>query len=322
MSIKSLLLWEKWRPKTMDDIILLPRIRKYFESGLNQNFIFYGHYGTGKTTLARILIDKYTKKSPYLELNSSLYTSIDVLRSDIEDFCKFKPMMETDYTYKYVFLDEFERVSIQFQDAFKAFIEKYSKENIRFIITTNHLNKISDGIKSRIPVINFDCQNINEEKYLKQEIYKRIAGKILPQEGKEIPKEDLVSIIVKKFPDFRSILVEVQNYIETGNISNENYSVSNDIKFKLYNMIFDKSYDYEKIYQFLMINFGAEKIDIMIKLLGTQFINWCIFEKNIKSDKLFKCNYIIADYSDKLENSIDPMILGITIVGKFRDILI
>lgn len=322
MSVKSLLLWEKWRPKAMDDIILLPRIRKHFESGLNQNFIFHGHYGTGKTTLARILIGRYTKNSPYLELNSSLYTSIDILRSDIEDFCKFMPMLESDYTYKYVFLDEFERVSIQFQDAFKAFIEKYSKENIRFIITTNHLNKISDGIKSRIPSIDFDCQNIEEEKYLKKEIYKRITSKILPAEGKEIPKEDLIYIINKKFPDFRSILVEVQNYIKTGSISNEVSNISNKIKFDLYNMLFDESYDYEKIHHFLMSNFGAEKIDIMIKLLGSSFINWCISEKSIKSDKLFKCNYIIADYSDKLENSIDPLILGITIVGKFRDILL
>ncbi len=33
---------------------------------------------------------------PFLELNSSLYTSIDVLRSEIEDFCKFTPMMESE----------------------------------------------------------------------------------------------------------------------------------------------------------------------------------------------------------------------------------
>ena len=104
----------------MEDVILLPRIRKHFELGINQNFIFYGHFGTGKTSLARILVGKYTKDKPYLELNSSLYTSIDVLRSEIEDFCKFTPMMETDSDIKYIFLDEFERVSAQFQDAFKA----------------------------------------------------------------------------------------------------------------------------------------------------------------------------------------------------------
>ena len=320
MSVKSLLLWEKWRPKTMDDVILLPRIKKHFENGLNQNFIFYGHYGTGKTSLARILIGKYTKDKPYLEINSSLYTSIDVLRSEIEDFCKFRPMMETDSDIKYIFLDEFERVSAQFQDAFKAFIEKYNK-NVRFIITTNHLNKISDGIKSRIPQINFDCQGIDEEKFLKQEIYKRISNTILPKEGTKIPKEDLASIITKKFPDFRSIMVEIQNYIETGSLGQNSSNVSNKIKQELYNCIYDKSMDYEKIYHFLMSSFGPEKIDVMFKLLGKPFVDWSISEsKNI--DRLFDCNFIIADYSSKLETNTDPIILGLTVIGKFRDILI
>jgi DNA polymerase III delta prime subunit len=140
MSVNKLLLWEKWRPKTMEDLVMLPRIRKQFENGISQNYIFHGSYGTGKTTLARILIGRYTKDRPYLEINSSLYTSIDVLRTEIEDFCKFSSMMETESDIKYVFLDEFERVSNQFQDAFKAFIERYNK-NVRFIITTNHLNR-------------------------------------------------------------------------------------------------------------------------------------------------------------------------------------
>jgi DNA polymerase III delta prime subunit len=320
MSVKSLLLWEKWRPKTIEDIILLPRIRNHFENGVTQNFIFYGHFGTGKTSLARILIGKYTKDKPCLELNSSLYTSIDVLRSEIEDFCKFTPMMETDSDIKYIFLDEFERVSAQFQDAFKAFIEKYNK-NVRFIITTNHLNKISDGIKSRIPQINFDCQSLEEEKYLKKEVYKRINNVILPKEGKEIPKEYIVSIITKKFPDFRSIMVEVQNYLETGSLGENSSNVSNKIKLDLYNCIYDKSLDYEKIYHFLMANFGPEKIDVMIKILGKPFIDWSISEnKNI--DKLFECNYIISDYSSKLESNTDPIVLGLTIVGKFRNILL
>lgn len=320
MTIKNLLLWEKYRPTKMDDIILLPRIRKYFENGINQNFIFYGNYGTGKTSLARILIGKYTKDKPYLELNSSLYTSIDILRSEIEDFCKTKPMMESDSDIKYIFLDEFERVSAQFQDAFKAFIEKY-KTNIRFIITTNHINKISDGIKSRIPQINFDCLNIEEEKYLKQEIYKRINNIILPNEDKIISKEDLILIINKKFPDFRSIIVEIQNYIETGGFSDISSNVSNSIKKDLYNCIYDKNLDYEQIYHFLMDNFGPEKIDVLIKLLGKSFIDWSISnKKNI--EKLFECNYIIADYSSKLDsNTTDPIILGMSIIGKFRDLL-
>jgi len=319
MSVNKLLLWEKWRPKTIDDIILLPRIRKELESGVNQHYIFHGHYGTGKTSLARILIGRYSKETPYLELNCSMDTSIDVLRTEIDNFCKFTPMMDTNSDIKYVFLDEFERVSANFQDAFKAFIERYNR-NVRFIITTNHINKISDGLKSRIKQIGFDCQGVEEEKYLKQEIYKKITNEILPKEESEIPKEDLVNIITKKFPDFRSVLVEVQSYLETGSISDGTGNVSAKVKLELYNALYE-DLDFEKTYHFLMSNFGAEKIDVMIKLLGKPFIDWCITDKKESVNKLFETAYVIADYTSKLEGATDPLILGITIIGKFRDIL-
>ena len=319
MSVNKLLLWEKWRPKTIDDIILLPRIRKELESGVNQHYIFHGHYGTGKTSLARILIGRYSKETPYLELNCSMDTSIDVLRTEIDNFCKFTPMMDTNSDIKYVFLDEFERVSANFQDAFKAFIERYNR-NVRFIITTNHINKISDGLKSRIKQIGFDCQGVEEEKYLKQEIYKKIINEILPKEESEIPKEDLINIITKKFPDFRSVLVEVQSYLDTGAISDGAGNVSTKVKLELYNTLYE-DLDFEKTYHFLMSNFGAEKIDVMIKLLGKPFIDWCITEKRESVNKLFETAYVIADYTSKLETATDPLILGITIIGKFRDIL-
>jgi DNA polymerase III delta prime subunit len=319
MSVNKLLLWEKWRPKNIEDIILLPRIRKELENGVNQHYIFHGHYGTGKTSLARILIGRYTKETPYLELNCSMDTSIDVLRTEIDNFCKFTPMMETNSDIKYVFLDEFERVSGNFQDAFKAFIERYNR-NVRFIITTNHINKISDGLKSRIKQIGFDCQGVEEEKYLKQEIYKKINNDILPKEESEIPKEDLVNIITKKFPDFRSVLVEVQSYLETGSISDGTGNVSAKVKLELYNTLYE-DLDFEKTYHFLMSNFGAEKIDVMIKLLGKPFIDWCIIDKKESVNKLFETAYVIADYSSRLETATDPLILGITIIGKFRDIL-
>jgi len=320
-SVNQLLLWEKWRPKTLEDIILLPRIRSHFENGLNNNYIFYGHYGTGKTSLARILIGKYSKDKSYLELNSSLFTSIDVLRNEIENFCKFQSIMDVGDGMKYIFLDEFERVSSQFQDAFKAFIETYSKRGVRFIITTNHINKISDGIKSRIPQINFDCIDINEERYLKQEVFKRITKVILPKEEVEIKKEDLIAIITKKFPDFRSIMVELQNFISTGELSNQYSSVSNKVKLELYQMIYSKDFDYEKIWHFITNVFGPEKVDILFKLLGKPFVDWSV-ENSKNIDKLFDCNYILSDYSSKLESVSDPLILAMTVVGKYRDTLI
>lgn len=318
MSINKLLWWEKWRPKTMDDIILLPRIRKHFENGIDGNYIFHGNYGTGKTSLARILVGRYTKDKPFLEINCSLDTSIELLRNEIDDFCKFSPMLETDWDYKYILFDEFERLSPQFQDALKAFIEKYNK-TVRFLMITNHIHKVDDGIKSRIPRINFDCKDITEERYLKKEIYKRISNNILSVENKEVPKEKLIDVINKKFPDFREIMVDIEIFVKTGDTGSSS-NISNKLKIDLYNTIYDESMDYETTYHFLMDMFGPEKIDGMISILGTPFIDWSIEnKKNI--NKLFQCNYIIADYSSKLEKNTDPIILGMTIIGKFRDIL-
>ena len=319
MSVKNLLLWEKWRPKTFEDIILLPRIRKQFENGVNQHYIFHGHYGTGKTSLARILIGRHSKKTAYLEVNCSEETSVDYLREEISRFCKTQPMFEVESDIKYVFLDEFERVSAQYQDAFKAFIEKYNDKGVRFILSTNHIDKIRGGLKSRIKLINFDCRDLEEEKFLKIEMFKRIQNTILPKEGKEIAKDNLISLINKKFPDFRNILVEVQDFLETGDTNTGTSNVSNKVKLDLYNMLYTKN-DYETTYHLIMGNFGPEKVSDMFQLLGRPFVEWSL--ENKKSiDKLFECNFIIADYSNKLETNTDPLVLAMTVIGKLKYIL-
>lgn len=316
---KNLLLWEKWRPRSLEDMVLLPRIRKNFKSGLSTNFIFYGHYGTGKTSLARILIGKYTKDKPHLEINSSLHTSIDTLRGIIEDFCKTVPMMESVDSMKYIFLDEFERTSIQFQDGLKAFVEQYHK-NVRFIITTNHLNKVSEGIKSRFSVINFDPESSEEEKVLKIEMFKKLKN-ICDSESINAPKETLINIINSKFPDLRNMIVDIQNFSDTGGSENLDHSMNKKLKMDLYNILYDKNQDYESVYHFLMSRFGQDKIDVMIKMLGKDFVDWSISEKKENIQNLFKFNYIISDYSSKMDSASDPIILGMTVVGKFRELI-
>jgi DNA polymerase III delta prime subunit len=325
--MKELLLTEKYRPKTLEDLILLPRISKIFENGITQNVILHGNYGTGKTTLSRILIGKYTKDKPYIEINSSLYTSIDIIRSKIDEFCSTTYMgFDTDISVnsdsmKYVFLDEFERTSVQAQDSLKALIEKYHK-NVRFILTTNHINKVSDGIRSRFKEVNFDCNGPDEERYLKTQIYKRISEVISVKEDFKITKDDLIKIINKKFPDFRGILVEIEHFKRTGDSSIGISVVNVKLKNDLYSIIYDKSKSYEDIYHFLMNNFGADKIDEMIKLFGKQFIEYTLNEKRDNIDKLFNANYIICEYTQLLETATDPILVGMGVLGKLRELFI
>jgi DNA polymerase III delta prime subunit len=129
------LLWEKYRPQSIDEIILLPRIRAEVSGGTaNSNLILYGHFGTGKTTLAKLLV----KGKPVMYFNTSLDTGIETLRKDITNHVNtISDVFSSEDTFKYVFLDEFEEASPKYQNALKAFIEEYSSM-VRFIFVTNH----------------------------------------------------------------------------------------------------------------------------------------------------------------------------------------
>lgn len=324
--MKNLLLSEKYRPKSMEELVILPRIKKLFENGLNENYIFYGHFGTGKTSLARILIGKYSKDTPMLEINSSKYTSIDTLRTVIDDFCT-KVYMGLDMnidikkdSMKYVFLDEFDRTSAQYQDALKVYIEEYSAKNVRFIFVTNHINKISKGITSRVNAINFDCINAEEEKELKTLFFKRVMENIAPKEGFDISKEDLKLIIKKNFPDFRQTLIAIDFFIKNGELSN-----SNNIDIKKRNQLFDIvlcniQMNFNEIYHYLMDDFGADKIDDMIFLLGRPFVDFVLENYPNKTEMLFLSCSIVTEHTKLLDTNTDPIILGITVIDKMRKI--
>jgi hypothetical protein len=225
-------------------------------------------------------------------------------------------------TIKYVFLDEFDRTSIQYQDALKAYIEEFSSKNVRFILTTNHINKVSPGIRSRLVEINFDCQNAEEEKYLKTEIFKKITKQICQIENFTIPKEILVKIINKKFPDFRSILIEVDQFKLTGHSTQNNTGSNIKIRQDLYNLIFDKTITFEDTFTFLMENFGPERIDVLFELLSKPFIEYCMNERKDCDQNLFHHTYIICEHQKLLETNTDPIILGMTVVGKTRDLFL
>ena len=151
---------------------------------------------------------------------------------------------------KYVFLDEFERTSMQYQDALKAYIEDFSKRNVRFILSTNHINKVSKGILSRMTRINFDCENSVEEKELKTLFYKKVVNEISVKENFSIPKEDLAKIINKSFPDFRQTYISISTYNKTG-VINDTANVDFKTKEELYKMCLNVNASFDSVYHFL-----------------------------------------------------------------------
>lgn len=307
----NMLFWEKYRPQSIDDIILLPRVSSSVKDGIKTNLILHGSFGCGKSSLAKILI----KKHPSLSINSSLYTSIDVLRQEVDKFCSKMSMFDSKNDLKVVFLDEIDRVSKNYQDALKAFIEEY-ESSVRFIATTNHINRIDAGVKSRFIVLDFGVKDSEEEKFLKNEYAKRLAL-ISKSENIGLDKKQIIQIVTKNFPDLRQMTCILQDIKASGGefkiFKSENLEKAEE----LYNLIISKS-ENDKIYSYLFDNYGHERIDYMFSLLGRPFIEWIIINKKELINSLENIMPIIAKYSSWMKETNDPFLLGYSMVCEIK----
>lgn len=312
MNVNDVLFSKKFRPSSLDDIILLPRIREVIKDGLRTNLILYGPFGCGKSSLSKILI----KNHPNLYLNSSFYTSIDVLRDEVDKFCSKMSMFDSNDNLKIVFLDEIDRVSKNYQDALKGFIEEY-EDTVRFIATTNHINRIDGGVRSRFTVLDYNPINSEEEKYLKTEYCKKIA-QISKLESIKVGKDDIINIVNKNFPDLRQMTTLLQTIKTSGIVQIDAGGENQKLKTELYRLIIDKS-DNEKIYDFIYHNFGDSKVDELIKLLGRPFIEFAIKEDRSLISKMNKYSKLSTEYAHMFKDCIDPFVLGYSLVCEMRD---
>lgn len=313
--MKNSILWQKYRPTTLEEIILPERIRKLFENGeLTTHSIFVGKSGCGKSTLANIL----TKKNSVLKINASKEGGIDTLRNEIDDFCTKYSIGHKKSDIKNVYLDEMDRTTEDFQTGLNSYMEdERFMDNVIFVGTANKEKKIITAQLSRFRIIKFNPKDLDEEKYLINEYYKRCKNVVLVNEGIVMQDDDLKKIIRKNFPDFRSILDDIQYFRETGELNNPT-NTNTEIKTGLYDIIFSND-DNEKIYHFLNNNFGDEKITDMLSLLGRPFFEWCCINKRDKISALLPIMKTITDYNSILLTSCsDPLVLGLTVIGEIR----
>ena len=158
---------EKYRPKNLQDLILPERVMSKFKDGLSQNMLLAGSPGTGKTSTAKAIVQQFDL--PYLYINASTDTSVDVIRTRITDFCSTMSILDDRDKFKVVILDEVDGVSDQFFKALRATMETFAS-NSRFIATCNYINKLPDPILSRFEVINFDFDKEEESELTKKYI--------------------------------------------------------------------------------------------------------------------------------------------------------
>ncbi len=307
---------EKFRPKNLDQMILPTRVRKAIGDGdLQQNYLFYGSPGLGKTSLAKVLASNF----PTLYINVSDESSVDVIREKITNWCSTISLLDGAEKFKVVILDEMDGASDQFYKALRATIEKFAA-TARFIGTCNYINKVPDPVQSRFTCVNFDFISKEEEKEVMVEFIKRSMS-IFNACGIKIEKEAIVEFVKRNFPDMRSILNKIQNFsiqgvteIKVEDIKKLNYSFKD---------VFDmccKPGDPAENYKFLMTNYSS-KVDDVLASVATELPEFIRENHPGKVSKIPQIVIKAAHYQAQRTQVIDPTISMLALVYECQIIL-
>lgn len=227
-------LWtEKYRPSTLDGYVFTdPNQREQIEYFVREksvpHLLFTGPAGTGKTTLAKILVNEL-EINPYdfMQVNASRDNGVDFLKTKIEGFVSTMPFGDL----KIVLLDEADYLSHNAQAILRGLMETYQSQ-ARFILTANIAHKIINPLKSR-------CTQIVIDKTDPTEFTSR-AATVLITEGVEFDLDTLDSYVKATYPDLRSCLKLLQNNSLTGKLtlSSKSTDVSTaDYKLEVVNLL-------------------------------------------------------------------------------------
>ena len=193
------LLVEKYRPTQLENYVGNEHIKKTISQYLGQNdiqnLIFYGPAGTGKTTLAKLIVKNLD--CDYLYINASDERGIETIRDKVSGFASSASFK----SIKVVILDEADFLTIQAQASLRNVIETFSRTT-RFILTCNYVERIIDPLQSR-------CQTLKVIPPTKKDVAKHITW-ILEQEGTAFEIEDIVTIVNQFYPDLRKCLNTIQ----------------------------------------------------------------------------------------------------------------
>lgn len=178
---------EKYRPREFHEVVgqddIVKRIKSLTDSLNIPHLLFAGPAGTGKSTLALIIVKELFGKNwreNYLELNASDERGINVVREKVKNFARTKSLGNV--AFKIIFLDEADALTPEAQQALRRTMENYSA-TCRFILSCNYSSKIIDPIQSRCAIFRF--------KLLEKKDIEKVIRKIEEGEKLEIGPESV-----------------------------------------------------------------------------------------------------------------------------------
>ena len=197
-------LWvEKYRPKSVEGYVFKDdaqrkQVQSWITDGGIPHLLFSGSPGTGKTTLAKVLInDLGVEDADVLQINASRDNGVELIRKKITAFSETMPWGN----FKVILLDEADHISPEGQAALRGVMEQYHSV-VRFILTCNYPNRI-------IPAIHSRCQGFHITKLDQTDFTVRVA-EILAENSVDFDIATLDNYVKATYPDLRKTINTVQ----------------------------------------------------------------------------------------------------------------
>lgn len=209
---------EKYAPKTLDELVLNEAahrlVSKYLEddSALD-NLIFHSQEnGTGKTSAARMIAEKWSKSvfSEFTEQREAIleYKGSQFGTGDVSALEKTLSMNGK----RVIIINEVDRMSTQALTNLSETIDEFTKSDSNtFIMTTNKFDRLPSILTSRCQEIDFTPNGIEEG------VIKRLIH-IFKQERGEPTERDITviqDIVGKQRGSVRQSIIELGKYMTT-----------------------------------------------------------------------------------------------------------
>ena len=259
--IKHSLWVEKYRPTTLDTYIgnehLKSKVKVYLESGDLPHLLLFGKAGTGKTTLAKLLVKNIN--CDYLYINASDERKLEMVRDKVKNFASTIGFSDL----KVIILDEADYITPASQAALRNLMETFSK-HCRFILTCNYVERIIDPIQSR-------CQSFQIIPPDRKQVAVHMSN-ILQSENVTSDNKDIVTLVNGGYPDIRRVINSAQRQVVDNKlVIDEAMITQNDYKLSLLEILKtqDKKNSFKNIRQLIADSKVTDFSDLFRLLFDT-----------------------------------------------------